>query len=112
VAAVSTSASFPRGATGVELLFFDREDDYGLHGSIPSTLHPTATYHYWHEFVPGVQPGQIYGYRVDGPSDPAKGFAIPTRAKSSWTPMAAEWWSRKTTAATLPMRRATMPGQR
>jgi glycogen operon protein len=31
-------------------------------------------YHYWHVFVPGVQPGQIYGYRVDGPSDPAKGM--------------------------------------
>ena len=24
------------------------------------------TYHYWHVFVPGVQPGQIYGYRVAG----------------------------------------------
>ena len=36
-------------------------------------LDPVAnrTYHYWHVFVPGVQPGQLYGYRVAGPSDPA-----------------------------------------
>ena len=32
------------------------------------------TYHYWHVFVPGVRPGQLYGYRVDGPSDPASGL--------------------------------------
>jgi glycogen operon protein len=32
------------------------------------------TYHYWHVFVPGVRPGQIYGYRVEGPSAPASGL--------------------------------------
>jgi glycogen operon protein len=32
------------------------------------------TYHYWHVFVPGVQPGQIYGYRVEGPSAPERGL--------------------------------------
>src|SRR5262249_48575073 len=31
-------------------------------------------YHYWHVFVPGVRPGQIYGYRVQGPSDSARGL--------------------------------------
>ena len=40
-------------------------------GSIRST---NRTYHYWHVFVPGVRPGQLYGYRVDGPSDPASGL--------------------------------------
>ena len=25
----------------------------------------------WHAFVPGAGPGQAYGYRVDGPWDPA-----------------------------------------
>jgi hypothetical protein len=30
--------------------------------------------HYWHVFVPGVRPGQIYGYRVDGPLAPANGL--------------------------------------
>ena len=32
------------------------------------------TYHYWHVFVPGLRPGQIYGYRVEGPSVPASGL--------------------------------------
>jgi len=28
----------------------------------------------WHGFVPGVQPGQAYGYRVTGPFDPRNGL--------------------------------------
>ncbi len=28
----------------------------------------------WHAFVPGVGPGQAYGYRVGGPWDPARGL--------------------------------------
>ncbi len=28
----------------------------------------------WHAFVPGVSPGQAYGYRVGGPWDPARGL--------------------------------------
>jgi glycogen operon protein len=28
----------------------------------------------WHGFVPGVEPGQRYGYRVSGPYDPAQGL--------------------------------------
>jgi len=28
----------------------------------------------WHAFVPGAGPGQAYGYRVDGPWDPAAGL--------------------------------------
>jgi glycogen operon protein len=60
---------FSRSATGVELLLFDREDD--AKPSRVIALDPVAnrTYYYWHVFVPGVQAGQIYGYRVSGPSD-------------------------------------------
>ena len=41
-------------------------------------LDPVAnrTYHYWHTFVPGVKPGQLYGYRVHGPNEPASGLAV------------------------------------
>src|SRR5215467_7128932 len=28
----------------------------------------------WHAFVPGVGPGQAYGFRVSGPWDPARGL--------------------------------------
>jgi isoamylase len=40
------------------------------------TLDPATnlTSHYWHVFVPDVRPGQLYGYRVDGPFDPASGM--------------------------------------
>jgi isoamylase len=39
-------------------------------------IDPSAnrTYHCWRLFVPGVRAGQVYGYRVDGPADPAKGM--------------------------------------
>ena len=38
---------------------------------IPAT---NRTYHYWHLFVPGITAGQIYGYRVQGPSTPERGL--------------------------------------
>ncbi len=65
---------FSRGAAGVELLLFDREDD--ARPARVLTFDPAAnrTYHYWHNFVPGVLPGQIYGYRVQGPPSPANGL--------------------------------------
>jgi len=65
---------FSRSATGVELVLFDREDD--AKPSRVIALDPVAnrTYHYWHIFLPGVRAGQIYAYRVAGPSDPASGL--------------------------------------
>ena len=71
---------FSRDATGVELLFFDRSDDAKPARVI--TLDPVAnrSYHYWHVYVPGVQPGQLYGYRAHGPFDPANGLRFdPTK---------------------------------
>ena len=57
---------FSRDATGVELLFFDNESDARPSRVIPIDPAANRTYHYWHVFVPGVEPGQIYGYRVQG----------------------------------------------
>jgi glycogen operon protein len=65
---------FSRNATGVELVLFDREDDPRPARVIPIDPVTSRTYHYWHVFVPGVQPGQLYGYRVHGPFDPASGM--------------------------------------
>jgi glycogen operon protein len=71
---------FSRSATGVELLFFDREDDARPARIIHLDPLANRTYHYWHVRVPGIQPGQIYGYRVAGPSDPAHGMRFdPTK---------------------------------
>jgi glycogen operon protein len=71
---------YSRNASRVDLLLFDREDN-----SIPSrviTLDPEAncTSHYWHLTVPGVRQGQLYGYRVHGPFEPARGMMFdPTK---------------------------------
>jgi len=34
---------------------------------------PTCTGPVWHVYVPGLQPGQLYGFRVDGPYEPGAG---------------------------------------
>jgi glycogen operon protein len=65
---------YSRTATGVELLFFDQEDDAQPSRVVPFDPAANRTYHYWHMFVPNVSPGQIYGYRVDGPSVPSSGL--------------------------------------
>ena len=62
---------FSRGASNVELLLFARQDDSHPAQVIPLDPAANRTYHYWHVFVPGVRPGQIYGYRVNGPWEPA-----------------------------------------
>src|SRR5262245_40897310 len=65
---------FSRHATGVQLLFFDRVDDARAARVIRLDPPANRTYHYWHVFVPGVRPGQLYGYRVEGPFAPADGL--------------------------------------
>jgi isoamylase len=64
---------YSQHASRVDLLFFDRVDDGRPARVIP--IDPESrTYHYWHVFVPGARPGQIYGFQVDGPFDPACGL--------------------------------------
>jgi glycogen operon protein len=65
---------FSRTAGGVELLFFDREDAAKPSRSVALDPVRNRTYHYWHTFVRGVKPGQLYAYRVHGPNDPASGL--------------------------------------
>ena len=79
---------FSRCASAVELLFFDRADDPRPARVIPIDPCTNRTYHYWHTFVPGAQPGQLYGYRVHGsPTMRPDCASIP--AKFSSTRMAA-----------------------
>ncbi|CAN5596358.1 glycogen debranching protein GlgX [soil metagenome] len=65
---------FTRTATGVQLLLFEREDDAKPAHAVRLEPGINRTYHYWHAFVPGVRPGQIYGYRVEGPATPERGL--------------------------------------
>lgn len=57
----------------MQLVLFDHIDDVVASRTV--TLDPVhnRTSHYWHIFLPEIKPGQLYGYRADGPRDPAAG---------------------------------------
>jgi isoamylase len=65
---------YSRHATGVELLLFDDVDDVEPRMVIPFDPVTQRTYHYWHGYIPGIKPGQLYGYRVSGPFSPEIGL--------------------------------------
>jgi isoamylase len=65
---------FSKDATRLELLLFD-----DANASVPAQVIPLAarthrTYHYWHVFVPSLEPGQMYAYRAHGPFAPERGL--------------------------------------
>jgi isoamylase len=61
-------ALFSAHATKVELCLFD--GDGKETERIPL---PEFTDEIWHGYLPGIRPGQIYGYRVNGPYEPDEG---------------------------------------
>jgi glycogen operon protein len=60
-------AIFTENGTGVELCLFD---EHGNQTILPLT---EITHYVWHGYVPGVGPGQRYGFRVHGPFEPEAG---------------------------------------
>ncbi len=42
-------------------------------------MYALAYYMAWHGYLPDVRPGQLYGYRVQGPYDPAGGHRFNSR---------------------------------
>jgi len=71
---------FSRKASSVQLLFFDHADDASPSRIVTLDSEKNRTYHYWHIFVPGLGPGQIYAYRLCGPFDPENGLRFdPTK---------------------------------
>jgi glycogen operon protein len=65
---------FSRSASAIDLLLFERDDDSRPSRVIPIDPVANRTYHYWHVLVPELRQGQLYGYRVHGPYDPASGL--------------------------------------
>jgi glycogen operon protein len=61
-------AVFSPDATGVEVCLFTEDDEETRHRLTERTLGT------WHGTLPGVAPGQRYGFRVDGPWAPARGL--------------------------------------
>ncbi|MDX2097650.1 MAG: glycogen debranching protein GlgX [Leptolyngbyaceae cyanobacterium bins.59] len=60
-------ALFSENATSVHLCLFDRDDQETC---LP--LKEVSNF-VWHGYLPGIGPGQRYGYRVDGPYEPHQG---------------------------------------
>src|SRR6201987_1106520 len=59
---------FSEVAERVELCLFDAD------GAETQLTLPEIDSFVWHAFIPGIEPGQRYGYRVHGPYDPAAGL--------------------------------------
>ena len=64
-------AIFSEHATSVHLCLFDAATDAMERLCLPMT---DRTDRVWHAYLPDAKPGQLYGYRVHGPWDPARGF--------------------------------------
>jgi glycogen operon protein len=64
-------ALFSENATAVELCLFDSPD--AAHETERVRM-PEQTDRVWHVYLPALQPGQLYGYRVYGPYNPAHGL--------------------------------------
>ncbi|MGV9713625.1 glycogen debranching protein GlgX [Gordonia sp. NPDC003424] len=64
---------FSRDATRIDLLLFDDEQAATPSRTIMLNPHRHRTYHYWHVFVAGLMPGQVYAYRAHGPVIPERG---------------------------------------
>jgi len=60
-------ALFSENATGVDLCLFDAENH---ETRLPLT---EVTNFVWHGYIPGISPGQRYGFRVNGPNAPEDG---------------------------------------
>ena len=69
-------ALYSENATEVEVCLFDSL--HARHERERVRLRE-VTAHVWHGYVPGIGPGQLYGYRVNGPYDPARGLRFNPR---------------------------------
>ena len=65
---------FSRSAASIELVLFDHVEDSRPSRVIPLDPSANRTYHYWHTYVPGLQAGQVYGFRAFGPFEPGRGL--------------------------------------
>ena len=63
-------ALFADNATGVELCLFNSTDDKNEYEKIKLV---ERTHQIWHVYIPNAKPGQLYGYRVEGPFEPENG---------------------------------------
>ena len=61
-------ALFSENATGVELCLFDNQ------GKETRVCLTEVANYIWHGYIPGINPGQQYGFRVHGLHEPLEGY--------------------------------------
>ncbi len=64
---------YTRNSAKLELLLFDEVSGCGPSRTLPLDPVKNRTFHYWHAFVPGLEPGQLYAFRAHGPFEPRSG---------------------------------------
>ncbi len=111
----SNFAVFSEAAEFVELCLFDAD------GVETRLKLPEVDGYIWHGFVPDVEPGQRYGYRVHGPYDPPSGqrcnpnkllldpYAKAIDGTFQWISRCSPTTSATPTAATTTTRRPACP---
>jgi isoamylase len=63
-------ALYAENATGVDLCLFDSASE----NATQTVIRVRERFnHVWHVYIPGIRPGQLYGYRVYGPYEPQNG---------------------------------------
>src|SRR6266498_3849918 len=63
-------AIYAENATSAELCLFETKEDKRESAKIKIE---ERTHHVWHVYIPGLKPGQLYGYRMHGPYEPQNG---------------------------------------
>lgn len=63
-------ALYTENATRVDLCLFDKDQ---LNKENQRISLKERTHDVWHVYIPGIKPGQLYGYRVHGPYEPENG---------------------------------------
>jgi len=63
-------ALYSENAEDVELCLFHEVTDPAEYERVPMR---EKTHHIWHVYIPDLAPGQLYGFRVDGPFEPHNG---------------------------------------
>ena len=103
---------FSRTATGVELLFFDREDDAKPSRVIPLDPVANRTYHYWHVLRAAVRRRADLRLPSLRPVRPSRAGCASTPQRSCSIRMVAGWSSLTATPRGREPRRATTPRRR
>jgi len=67
---------FSKNAERVELWLFDNEEDDKPSRVVEFHKDKNLTFYYWHIFIEGIGTGQLYGYKVYGPSNSSNGFCF------------------------------------